>query len=124
MSSFLTALISTIMLVIATPVLAQEVSGQYRIEGANPDGKGTYRGQVAVTKTGETYQVTWVIGTSKHIGTGLQQDGVFSVIYQPDGASAGIAVYKIGADGVLIGSWTNLGGKVLGSETWTPDKGI
>lgn len=121
----LTALIlSMTLLIIANPAFAQDISGQYRMDGANPNGQGAYQGQVAVTQTGATYQVAWAIGTSKHVGTAILKDDVLSVVYQPEGASAGIAVYSVGPDGVLSGVWTTLGGKVVGTEKWTPDKGI
>lgn len=117
-------ILSMALLIIAIPASAQDITGQYRMEGANPNGQGVYQGQVAVTQTGATYQVTWAIGTSRHVGTAILKDDVLSVVYQPEGTTAGIAVYTVGPDGVLSGAWTTLGGKVVGTEKWTPDKGI
>ena len=117
-------IVSTILLMMVESAFAGDLAGHYRIEGTNPDGRGMYRGQAVVTHTGAAYQVTWQIGTTRYIGTGIQQAGVFSVMFQPERAPPGIAAYEVGVDGILTGTWTTLGGKMLGTETWTIDKGF
>ena len=116
---------SFLLVVFVDPVLAQTIlAEQYIIEGANPDGNGAYRGKVAVVMTGETYQVAWRIGNTKHRGTGILEGNVFSVIYKSEGAVAGIAVYRIKTNGTLVGRWVGLTGVALGTEIWKSNKGI
>jgi hypothetical protein len=117
------AVIAVLLLaLVATPALAQDtdLSGRYRIEGANPGGGGRYEGQVEIVRTGQTYQVRWTIGGRTHLGTGIARDGGFAVVYQPEAQAPGIAFYRIQANGALAGSWTSLGGKALGSEILHP----
>lgn len=104
--------------------LAQDMTGEYVMEGANPGGSGRYTGRVALALTGDTYQVAWIIGKARHVGTGIVTGDTLSVVYQQDANNLGIAVYKIGSDGTLTGRWTVLGGKKVGSETWRKEKGI
>ncbi|MDQ6435433.1 hypothetical protein RB623_15345 [Mesorhizobium sp. LHD-90] len=99
---------------------AQDIAGSYTVEGSNPGGGGIYRGEVTVVKSDETYQVLWKIGNQQHRGTGILRDGGFAVVYQPQGGGPGIAVYQVGPNGALSGSWVGLGGQQLGSEVWNP----
>ena len=48
-------IVSVAMLWSAVAAFAAEPIGSYKVEGANPGGKGQYTGTVSVTKTGETY---------------------------------------------------------------------
>lgn len=102
----------------AGPGQALDVSGAYRVQGTNPGGGGDYQGDVLVRKVGDVYQVVWVIGGQRHVGTGLLSDGVLSVAYQQSNRSAGVAVYRQDADGVLRGRWTPIGGTAAGTESW------
>lgn len=98
----------------------QDIEGRYQVSGTNLGGSGQYSGEVAVTRTGDVYQVAWSFGQDQHIGTGILFNGQLSVIYQPEGQSPGIAVYQIEPNGTLLGIWTMLGGQILGTEEWTP----
>lgn len=116
--------LATAAFLIAGMAFGADLTGEYVIEGNNPGGSGHYGGRVAVAQTGETYQVAWIVGKARHLGTGIVTDDVLSVVFQESAQSLGVAVYKIGADGTLTGRWTGLGGKQTGSETWRKDKGI
>lgn len=121
LSSRLTAGLCAITLVLLASAgqgYALDVAGAYRVQGTNPEGAGEYRGDVLVRKVGDAYQVVWVIGGQRHVGTGLLTDGVLSIAYQQSNRSAGIAVYRQDADGVLRGRWTPIGGTASGTETW------
>lgn len=98
----------------------RDIEGVYRVTGANPDGAGDYQGEVAVARTGDVYQIAWLFGGDQHVGTGVLLDNQLSVVYQPEGQTAGIAVYQIKPNGALDGVWTTLGGRALGTEEWTP----
>lgn len=99
---------------------SREIAGTYAMVGTNPGGMGEYRGEVAVVQTGDVYQVGWTIAGQRHVGTGVLNGDVFSVVYQPEGEQAGIAVYELQPDGSLDGVWTGLGGQALGVERWVP----
>jgi hypothetical protein len=108
--------VAAALLLSAVSVLAAEPEGTYRIEGANPGGGGKYTGTVAVTKTGETYQVVWVVGASRYVGTGIGNKEFLAVSYK-SGDNTGLALY--GADGGnWTGIWTYAGGKQVGPEVW------
>jgi len=124
-AAFSAVLLATLALPL--PSLAAEVEGRYRIDGRNPgDTAGRYTGEVAVTRTGDTYQVAWIVGGQKSVGTGLRTGDILSVAYgtpQAGGlASPSIAVYQINPDGTLTGSFTLVGMKAKGLEAWTPAK--
>lgn len=104
----------------ASVAQAPNLVGEYAASGRNPGGEGEYRGDVAIARTGDLYQVVWSIGGQRHIGTGILRDDVLSVVYQPVGAAPGVAVYEIGVDGVLEGTWTSLGGTSVGMERLVP----
>ena len=96
--------------------LAADPAGTYRVEGANPGGSGKYSGTVSVTKTGETYQVVWIVGSTRYVGTGIGNKDFLAVSYK-SGDATGLALY--GADGGnWAGIWTYAGGKTVGPEIW------
>lgn len=102
----------------AWPGFAQELSGRYRVTGSEPGGAGKYSGTVTVQKTGDvTYQVTWQIGDTRYVGTGIGSPEGLAVGYR-SGTSTGIAIYsQEGA--VMKGYWTYAGGKTVGEESWS-----
>jgi hypothetical protein len=99
---------------------ATELAGTYKAEGSNPGDKGNYKGNVIITKTGETYKVVWSVGLA-YIGTGVVTGDVFSVAYMDEKKSwFGIVAYKIKSGGkVLEGKWCGHTGKTLGTEQLT-----
>jgi len=100
----------------AVAALAADPEGTYKVEGANPGGGGRYTGTVAVTKTGETYQVIWIVGSTRYVGTGIGNKDFLAVSYK-SGSDTGLALY--GADGGnWTGIWTYAGGRQVGPEVW------
>jgi len=97
-----------------------EPSGLYSVEGRNADQKGTYRGEVAISKDGDAFKILWIIGNQQYAGTGILRDGKLAVAFQAQGRMVGIALFDLRPDGTLSGTWTVFGGKALGLENWTP----
>ena len=110
------------VIVQSSMAFAQDILGQYAIEGINPGTNAKYTGAVMVGKKGEVYTVGWKIGDQELIGTGLVQGDSFSVVYLPRETKAvpGLVVYTIMPNGVLVGRFTSYGGSAVGSETWKP----
>ena len=100
------------VLMLATP-LAQaapndDLSGLYRCEGTNPDGK-PYRGTVEIVKNDQTYRVKWTMGQrGASFGIGVVRGDVLAVSYYT-GGNLGVVVYRIVKGPQLIGEWTVLG---------------
>ena len=46
-----------------SPAFAGDPVGTYSVIGSNPGGRGRYSGTVTVERTGDTFRVTWDIGT-------------------------------------------------------------
>jgi hypothetical protein len=92
--------------------------GRYDIEGTNPGSKETYRGTVAVERTGDTYRVVWEVGGSRYVGTGIGTKEFIAVSYR-SGNNTGLALYG-NEGGIWQGIWTYANGRELGSEKWLP----
>ena len=101
----------------ATLAFAGDPVGRYSLAGSNPGGNGRYSGTVTVEKTGDTYRVTWDVGSQTFVGTGIGSEKGFAVSYR-SGGQTGLAIY--GANGAnWEGVWTYTGGKEIGGEAWT-----
>lgn len=108
--------VTTVFLWSVVAALAADPVGTYNVEGSNPGGRGTYRGTVAVEKTGQTYRVIWVVGNTRYVGTGIGNKDFIAVSYK-SGNDTGLALY--GADGGnWAGVWTYSGGRDVGTEVW------
>jgi len=105
---------------------AENIEGMYRVEGNSPGADQAYKGQAQVKKTGVTYSIVWRIGEGGHVGTGILTSDVLSILFQPlDRRSApGIASFRVIDGKITGGTWTVLGGTVVGSERWVPERGI
>jgi hypothetical protein len=114
------ALIVLLAICLSAPALATDIQGTYAAVGSNPGGKGQYKGNVIITKTGQTYKVVWSVGTA-YIGTGIVVGDVLSVAYTDENKKwFGIVAYKIMSGGKkLEGIWSGHNGKTLGKETLT-----
>jgi hypothetical protein len=112
----------TILLAIclSVPALAADIEGTYAAAGSNPGGKGQYKGNVIISKTGETYKVVWSVGAA-YVGTGIVVGDVLSVAYADENKQwFGIVAYRIKSGGkVLEGLWSGHNGRNLGTETLT-----
>ncbi len=105
----------TALTLLSSSAMAQ-MTGQYKIAGANPDGS-TYRGSAAVEKTGDTYRVTWNVGGDRFVGTGIGSPEAIAVAYR-SGSNTGIALIGKEGDSYQV-VWTYLNGRQLGTEKWT-----
>ncbi len=100
----------------ATVAFAADPVGDYTIEGTNPGGNGTYTGTVTVSRTGETYRLVWVVGSTRYVGTGIGNKDFIAVSYK-SGNDTGLALY--GADGGnWAGVWAFSGARQVGAEIW------
>ena len=104
-------------LLFAPAAFAGNPVGKYAVEGHNPDGQTTYSGTAPGVQTGETYKVTWNIGGSVYVGTGLGDKNFLAVSYK-SGADTGLALYGEDGDN-WAGIWTYHNGKKVGAEMWT-----
>ena len=86
------------------------------VQGTNPGDGGRYSGTVSVEKTGQTYRVIWIVGSTRYVGTGIGDKDFIAVSYK-SGSDTGLALY--GADGGnWSGVWTYAGGRQIGTEVW------
>lgn len=111
------AAIAAATFLFVTPALADDPVGSYAVMGTNPGGGSPYQGGVMVEKTGDTYRVTWNIGGTAYVGTGIG-DGRFIAVSYRSGNDTGLALYAAsGTD--WQGVWTYAGGTTIGTERWT-----
>ncbi|MBD3285108.1 hypothetical protein GF359_01875 [candidate division WOR-3 bacterium] len=80
----------------------QDVAGEYKIKGSNPDG-GSYSGNLNIVKTGETWTAQWMTGAEVY-GTGFVIDDILILGYG-DNYGVGVALYEV-SDTKLNGIWT------------------
>ena len=106
----------TAAFLIAVPAFAADPAGTYRVEGTNPGGRGSYVGSVTVHRTGQTYNVTWTISGSQHVGTGIANNHSFTTSWS--GASTGGTALYAPAGNNWTGIWTENGGQQIGTERW------
>jgi hypothetical protein len=123
----------TACLLAAVPCLAMaDPTGSYEVRGINPDTNKEYVGTVDVDRKGETYVVSWTIGGTKFVGTGLgakfvgdrfqmgpasPDDTAISVGYI-SGNTFGMAMYFQQPDGHWQGVWTYAGSDRASPENW------
>ncbi|MBL8686666.1 MAG: hypothetical protein JNK86_04290 [Alphaproteobacteria bacterium] len=99
------------------------IEGDYIATGSYLDG-ASYEGVVAVTRSGKTYKVAWIIDKAQYIGTGVLHGDSFAIVTIGYGADAPpmVAVYKVNQDRTFDGTYTVLGSSGVGFETWQPRK--
>jgi len=112
----LAALVAALVLS-CTLAFAGDPVGRYSVVGTNPGNKGQYSGTVRVERTGQTFRVTWDIGSQTFLGTGIGSDKGFAVSYR-SGSQTGLAIYGANGDN-WEGVWTYTGGQDIGGEAWT-----
>lgn len=101
----------------STLAFAGDPAGRYSVVGSNPGSKDRHAGTVTVERTGETFRVTWDIGSQTFVGTGIGGDKGFAVSYR-SGNQTGLAIYGANGDN-WEGVWTYTGGQETGGEAWT-----
>jgi hypothetical protein len=107
-------LAASILLLGSSIAFAAEPTGSYKIVG-QLDGV-EYSGTVSVKKTGETYNVVWVVAGQKYVGTGIGNKESLAVSYR-SGNDTGLAIFE--ADGGnWDGQWAYTGGQKVGTEVW------
>lgn len=117
MKTFLGAAIS--VLLFAIPASAQNIGGNYSVEGTNFDGS-PYSGTAEILLTSQTTCVIkWVTGGSTSDGICMRNDNAFAAGYVL-GDAIGLIVYKVMEDGSLHGLWTIAGKEGNGTEVLTP----
>ncbi|MDE2445711.1 MAG: hypothetical protein KGO94_06005 [Alphaproteobacteria bacterium] len=105
----------------ATPALAIDFGGKYKVEGTNINGT-SYEGEATITITSETTcEIKWVTGPTTSEGICMRNDDSFAAGYMM-GKDVGLIIYKVSPDGVLKGLWTIAGNGGAGTETLTPMK--
>lgn len=109
----------------ATPVTADDLSGQYDISGTNENGAGAYRGTLAVTNRDDVYQFSWDTAGKKYDGVGVRTGNTVGVAFAAgdNGEGCGVVLYKIGADGTLDGKAGYWGNNSSEKETAKRTKG-
>lgn len=89
---------------------AADISGNYRVNGRNPNGSA-YKGSVQIVDNNGATAVSWQVGRA-YSGVGRIEGRVLTV----DWGSADPVIYVINPDGTLYGTWAK--GKAL--ELLTP----
>jgi hypothetical protein len=114
------ASLAAVLCVAATPLIAQDISGEYQVAGTNLDGTG-YTGTASVTMLSDsTCDVQWLTGAdSLSSGVCMVANGMVAVSYTM-GDVMGLAVYTVAPDGTLSGEWTIDGQDGTGTETLIP----
>jgi hypothetical protein len=120
------AMFAIVALTNIQPARAAERSivGQYEVRGRGIAQQQPYRGTATVEKAGAAYKVTWQVGRERYIGTGLLDGDAFAVVYGEAGVAAppGLVLYRIQADGSLLGTYTSLGATQVAPEAWLPGR--
>ena len=109
---------SAAVLLSSAVALANPV-GRFSVTGNNPGGGSGYSGTVNVQRTGDTYRVTWDIGSQTFVGTGIGNREFLAVSYR-SGNQTGLALYAQQSDGTWQGIWTYADGRQIGTERWNP----
>lgn len=111
-------LVLSVLCALPSGALADDLDGTYDARGVNALDGTSYSGTVTITRTGDVYEVTWDVGGSSYLGTGVRVDDVLSVGYTDQERSwFGVVGYRIGKGGRLVGTWCTLLGKTVGTET-------
>ena len=78
------------------------IEGDYNVSGTNPNGN-SYSGTARIWKSGEQYFMSWSIGSQSFSGKGYRNGDTLTI----DWGQSSPVIYKIGADGILRGTWSN-----------------
>ena len=109
---------------LATEAMADDPTGIYDVTGVVRDASGSYTGSVEVTKTGETFAVTWTLGEDVTTGIGIASGegpdapNRFAIAFGST-QSFGVLDLTLQPDGSWNGPWVYVGGQTISVETWT-----
>ena len=109
----------TVGLAISGAAAAQDIGGNYTVEGTNLDGS-VYGGTAEIKLTSETTcEIYWTTGPTTSQGICMRNDNAFSAGYVL-GEAIGLVIYLVQEDGSMQGIWTIAGQEGSGTETLTP----
>ena len=113
------ALAATLLLACAFGAQAQNIGGNYAVNGTNLDGS-PYTGTAEVRLTSETTcEIYWTTGGSTSSGICMRNGPAFSAGYELNG-KVGLVIYQVFDDGHMEGLWTIAGANGIGTENLTP----
>lgn len=103
---------------------AVEISGKYRSEVVDPEGKSLVT-EAVIERRGDAYLVTYTKGGQlMFVGTAMRKGDQLSMCWVSNGQT-GVSVYKIEKGPKLTGEFTTLAGPgILGKEIMTPYRRI
>src|SRR6185369_7513437 len=83
----------------------REISGVFNVSGAAANEQDQYGGVLTVTPQGDVYSFRWQTNKGTRVGPGIQLgDAVAASFASPGGGKGcGVVVYKITADGNMMG---------------------
>ena len=87
------------------PGVSQSLIGEYRCTGKNSNGS-YYTGKINISKKGQGYFLTWVIGESTHHGVAIKRGNVLASSWSPSPNQHGLVIYEIESNGQLKGLWS------------------
>jgi len=91
----------------------------YDVVGTNPDGS-KYNGTARIEVISEaSFTIHWRIAGATYDGFGMRNGDALAATYTIDG-KPGLAIYKLGDDGVFHGVWVVRGDNDGGTERLTP----
>lgn len=97
---------------------AEAPLGDWAVSGQNPADERTYKGQVSVIKSGDTYTVLWRFGSTTYIGTGVDLGNHFAVTLKPSESMLVGLLLLQKKESLWQGKWTQMGSQSVGIETW------
>jgi hypothetical protein len=104
---------------LAAGASAQNIGGDYSVEGTNFDGS-PYKGDARIVITSNTTcKIAWITGGTTATGFCMRNDDAFAAGYVM-GQDIGLIIYKIDGNGVMKGLWTITGKDGVGTEILTP----
>lgn len=113
-----TRILATALVSVALPIAAYaasgDLSGSYKIVQGTNQGGGSYAGDVIIRKSGDVYQLSWVLPGESYSGLGLLDGDVLSVGWVLSG-QPGVVSYKVKGER-LEGTWASTGSTKSGVE--------
>lgn len=89
------------------------IVGTYKIVGNNPR-IGSYKGTLAITASGSSYQLIWNAAKQPYIGIGILKKNTLAVGW--GSKECAVASYQVQSDGSLNGKWAVFDQKEMGLE--------
>ena len=113
-------LFAAALVVAGAAAQAQDVTGNYLVNGTNLDGS-SYTGEATITASSDyTCEIVWQTGGSTSSGICMRDGNAFAAGYEL-GGKVGLVIYLIQDDGTLDGRWTVAGVNAVGTEVLTPN---